>query len=102
MNREAIKYSAFIAQRIDPPRMEALERIPSCFGRWTDILEGFELRELCVRGVDLRRSVDPGKDHVAVFQDVVDFSGDGRIVRPGEERGAIAELDTIMDARFMT
>lgn len=72
MNREAIKCSTLIRQRIYPPCVEALEGIAARLGSRTGSGSGFEAREFGIGTADLRRGVDGGEDHVAMFEDVVD------------------------------
>ena len=58
---------------------------------------GFETVELCERVGDLGGSVDGGKNHVAMFEDVVNERLDRGVEGAWEKGGPVAELDAVFD-----
>ena len=97
MNRETIECATFVCQRIDALRVEAFKGIASAFGCRAGGLFGFKTVELfeCVR--NLLGCVDGGKNHVAMFEDVVDEGLDGGIFRTGEEGSSITKLNAVVN-----
>lgn len=97
MNRETIERATFVCQCVDALRVEAFEGIASAFGCGARGLFCFETVELFKRVRDLLGCVDGGKNHVAMFEDVVDEGLDGDVFRAGEEGSSVAKLNAVVN-----